>query len=297
MWDAARDIFCGTMAGITSKFVDYPFDTVKTRLQAEGHPYKGTVDCIRSIVRDEGLHGFYNGITAPIGGAIFENAGAFLFYGRGVSWYKSWAGVPEASATPMTGVILAGAFSGIATGTVLTPVELLKCNVQIEQQNAAKEKRVPKYKGVVDCGVQTLKRGGFKALFTGYSATLSREVPGNAAWFGFYEATLRFVFTPEGKTKDDCAWYAYPIRGGIGGFWYWTAFYPADVVKTRMQVDPVYGKNGLVWGFRHMLKTEGIRALYNGYGITVCRSFPANATIFATYELVSKKWKGFFNEA
>lgn len=288
--DGFGEFLSGTTAGIVSKFVDFPFDTVKTRLQVENSPYKGATDCIKRIAREEGLTGFYRGIPAPIGGAAFENAGAFLFYGRGVALYRRVFSVPEAVPTPFPGIVAAGGFAGIATGTVLTPVELLKCRVQNDQREAATQHRPLKYKGIIHCGVTTVRTEGFRALFNGYSATLCREIPGNAAWFGFYELTLKW-FTAEGKTKDDCAWYAYPISGGVGGFWYWTAFYPADTVKTRMQLDSKYQQMGLFRGIANMCKEGGVSALYSGYGITVCRAFPANATIFATFEFTHKWWK------
>ena len=291
MWDACRDIFCGTVAGVVGKLAGYPFDTIKVRLQVEGHPYKGTMDCVLRVAKEEGLRGFYNGITAPIAGAAFENAGVFVFYGRGVAAYQYATGT-VGQELPLDGIILAGAFSGLATATVLTPVELLKSRVQIEQQTAAAANRAPKYRGVFDCGMQVLRTSGFKALFDGYSATLVREIPGNACWFGFYEMTLRKVFMPAGKTKkEDCPWYAFPIAGGAGGLGYWSALFPADTVKTRMQLDPMYQKLGLVKGLQHLYRQGGVRALYKGYAITACRAIPANATIFSAYEFTMKQWK------
>jgi hypothetical protein len=292
MSDAVGDLVSGTVAGISSKIVEYPFDTIKVRLQGENHPYRGAIDCFRRIASEEGLRGFYSGITAPIAGAAFENAGAFLFYGRSTAYIRGFLDVKPAEPTPLPGVFVAGASAGLATGTVLTPVELLKCRVQVEQQRAAMEKRAPVYRGVLDCAVKTAKADGIRsALFTGYSASMAREIPGSALWFGSYEVVLLYVFTPPGKSKESCPWYAFPLSGVVGGLCYWSAIFPVDTIKTRIQADPAYRGMGIAHAARTMIQRQGVGALYSGFLVTLMRAFPSNACIFGAYELTLKQWK------
>lgn len=54
--------FCGATAGVVSRFVIAPLDVVKIRLQIQtnraGDParkYTGMIQCLRTIVREEGL--------------------------------------------------------------------------------------------------------------------------------------------------------------------------------------------------------------------------------------------------
>jgi hypothetical protein len=283
--DPIGDFLCGTAGGVVSKFVDFPFDTVKVRMQAKGTQYKSTWECVTSIARLEGVKGFYAGVAAPIGGAAFENAFVFLCFGRAKALYRKLTDVPEGAPDPTAGIWLAGALSGISTSLVLTPVELLKCRVQNQPPGA-----IRKYNGVFDCGVKVVRSEGPRALFNGLSATLAREVPGNACWFGMYDAS-KILFVPPGKTKADVPWYAAPICGGIGGFFYWSVCFPADVVKTRMQTDPEYLKLGLFRGLGAVYREGGVKALYSGYGITCFRAFPANATVFSVYEATAHLWK------
>lgn len=283
--DPLGDFVCGTAGGIVSKFVDYPFDTVKVRMQAQGSPYKSTIDCVMSIAKFEGVKGFYAGVAAPVGGAAFENAFVFLSFGRAKALYRKLMQIPEGAPDPTACIWFSGAIGGLATSLVLTPVELLKCRVQNQPKGQER-----KYSGVFDCGVKVLRDEGPRALYNGLSATLLREVPGNACWFGMYEAS-KALFVPEGGTKEDVPWYAAPICGGIGGFFYWSACFPADVVKTRMQTDPKYLALGLRRGLATIYREGGVRALYSGYGITCLRAFPANATVFTVYEATAKIWK------
>merc|ERR1712167_527777 len=60
------------IAGITARPLNYPFDTVRRRLQMESEKpmeeriYKGTVNCAKVIVAEEGIQGLYKGILADI---------------------------------------------------------------------------------------------------------------------------------------------------------------------------------------------------------------------------------------
>ena len=68
----SQKFVCGAVAGGMSKFLVYPLDTIKKRLQAQAlynigsstssissRHYDGIVDCFQKIVRDEGMHGLY----------------------------------------------------------------------------------------------------------------------------------------------------------------------------------------------------------------------------------------------
>jgi solute carrier family 25 carnitine/acylcarnitine transporter 20/29 len=53
----ARDIFAGTVAGVTVTLVGHPFDTLKVRLQTQPtNPplYNGLVDCFQKTLKWEG---------------------------------------------------------------------------------------------------------------------------------------------------------------------------------------------------------------------------------------------------
>jgi len=43
---------------------------------------------------------------------------------------------------------------------------------------------------------------------------------------------------------------------------YWTAFFPADVVKSRLQTDAALSGKSFGDVFLHLLRTEGFKALY-----------------------------------
>lgn len=61
-------IFLGGMSGITALSLTYPTDLIRKRLQVQGFrgtpKYKGIIDCVKYIVKNEGVGGLYKGLTA-----------------------------------------------------------------------------------------------------------------------------------------------------------------------------------------------------------------------------------------
>jgi ornithine carrier protein len=80
--EALKDIVYGSTAGIVGKFIEYPFDTVKVRLQSQpdGVPlrYSGPLDCFKQSLRQDGFGGLYRGISAPLVGAAVETSSLFF---------------------------------------------------------------------------------------------------------------------------------------------------------------------------------------------------------------------------
>jgi hypothetical protein len=57
-------ILTGCSAGATEAFVVVPFELVKIRLQDKASTYAGPMDVCRTIVRQNGLLGFYQGLES-----------------------------------------------------------------------------------------------------------------------------------------------------------------------------------------------------------------------------------------
>lgn len=83
---------------------------------------------------------------------------------------------------------------------------------------------------------QILKEQGVRGLFTGLSSTIAREMPGYFFFFGGYELTRDFLAKPN-ENRDDIGWQKTMVAGAVGGTVLWLVIFPADVVKSRIQVS------------------------------------------------------------
>lgn len=82
------------------------------------------------------------------------------------------------------------------------------------------------------------------------------------------------------------------LAGAVGGVTLWTVIFPADVIKSRVQVNGL--KVPMIAMGMDIARKEGFLALYNGLVPTVCRTIPATATLFVVYEYSKKFMDDFF---
>ena len=216
----------------------------------------------------------------------------------------------ETAWAPRWKYAVAGMGAGVFSATVLTPVELVKCIMQV-QQSAAQRGAVSEkdlFRGPVDVVVRTVKKEGLAGLYRGHTATLMREIPGNFAWFGVYEGVLREFQERLGfASRSDVPLGFKALAGSVGGCavrlfiarrradaaQYWAVPFPFDTAKSLMQTDPRYANWRAHDVLRSVYREEGVRGLYKGLTVTLVRAAPAHALIFFSYEYTSAKLQDF----
>ncbi|ODQ77518.1 hypothetical protein BABINDRAFT_10149 [Babjeviella inositovora NRRL Y-12698] len=92
-------------------------------------------------------------------------------------------------------------------------------------------------------------------------------------------------------TVGDYARFA--LAGAIGCGVTHGSMTPIDVVKTRIQLDPVVYNRGMVGTFRQVISSEGAGALLTGFGPTVLGYSLQGAFKFGGYELFKKTFIDF----
>ncbi|WWC59575.1 uncharacterized protein I303_102132 [Kwoniella dejecticola CBS 10117] len=250
--NALEDITFGSVAGMVAKVFEHPFDLVKVRLQSQptDRPatFKGPWDCFTQTRQKEGLFGLYRGLTAPLVGAACENATLFLCYNK---WkelilavrpelpnsgdIRQGKGKGKARELTTAELAVAGGGAGFMASFVLTPIELIKCRMQVQRialegavsplkalpesgahpfattphiasasgsKAATAATGAPKLQGPISLIGDVIKRSGFKGLWLGQTGTLFRETGGSAAWFATFEYSAR-LFIAQHQAKLD----------------------------------------------------------------------------------------------
>ncbi len=201
----------GVAAGLVTSTATNPIWLIKTRLQLDKNnadasrgverQYKNSVDCVRQVLRNEGVRGLYKGMTASYLGAA-ESTLHWLLYeqmkralerrkaridalGRGPNaWdhFVEWMG-------PLGGAGAAKLFASLLT----YPHEVVR--TRLRQAPTADGQR--KYTGLVQCFVRVWREERIPGLYGGLTPHLLRTVPAAGITFGIYEIMLKLLNAPE----------------------------------------------------------------------------------------------------
>lgn len=266
---------------------------MKVRLQSQPDVspprYSGPLDCFRQSIQAEGVRGLYRGISAPLAGAAIENSSLFFSY-RITQELLQLTVYSPTEPLPFSGLLISGAASGAFTSLLLTPIELVKCKMQVPSSTAGKKP------GPLSIIGSVLRHQGILGLWRGQMGTLIRETGGSAAWFGSYEGVSALFRRrrsssglPESTSTSEPAplpLYQQMLAGAAAGISYNFIFYPADTIKSRMQTeDLLHTGRRSFWSVGQTLwQQQGLKGMYRGCGITVARSAPSSAFIFSIYE-------------
>lgn len=174
-------LLAGGSAGGIGIAVANPTELVKIRMQADsaGTRYRGTVDAFRSIVRDEGVRGLWQGVGPNIQRAIIVNAVELGTYDHSKMMLVRYAGAsPDAVTTHFGASFIAGFFAAAAS----SPVDVVKNRLMSQPAGAERL-----YSGMLDCATKTVRAEGFLALYKGFVPNWLRLGPWCVVMFMSYE--------------------------------------------------------------------------------------------------------------
>ncbi|CAK7270608.1 Pyrimidine nucleotide transporter, mitochondrial [Sporothrix epigloea] len=204
-------LVAGVFAGFVTSTATNPIWLIKTRLQLDKSSadasrgierrYKNSVDCLRQVLRNEGIRGIYKGLTASYLGAA-ESTLHWLLYEqmkRGLERRKARIAAQGREETGWDTFVewmgpLGGASAAKLFATLLTyPHEVVR--TRLRQAPMADGQR--KYTGLVQCFVRVWREERIPGLYGGLTPHLLRTVPAAGITFGIYEIVLKLLNTPE----------------------------------------------------------------------------------------------------
>jgi ornithine carrier protein len=278
-----KEVLFGAAAGMNGKLVEHPFDTVKVRLQSFPNSTTSTWKMIGDTYRHEGIkHGFYKGLRAPMFGACLETSVLFTGYGIAANVFMKQFHCSEQDSIPFWSKCVSGGFAGFLASFALTPVELVKCQLQVS--NLSKSSTSISYSHLMQ---QILESNGILGFWHGWSSTCLREIVGTSIWFGSYEFAVDYL---HGHVNNDVSLL---ISGAFAGLMFNLSAFPVDTIKSNIQTYELLNgklahKIGFTFVVKKLFESGGIKSFYNGLGITLVRAMPANALIFYTYDVLKR---------
>jgi hypothetical protein len=228
-------MLAGGLGGAMGDMLMHSLDTVKTRQQGDPHmppKYTSMGNTYWTIWRQEGLmRGLYGGVTPAFIGSV---AGTMIFFG---CYESSKRTMIDYGVTPSIAYFVSGWCADLAASPLYVPTEVLKTRLQLQgRYNNPFFTSGYNYKGSIHALRTIYLKEGWRELFSGYKATLFRDLPFSALQFAFYEKEQKWAKEWVGPGKE----IGLPLEiltgasaGGMAG----VMTCPMDVVKTRIQTE------------------------------------------------------------
>ncbi|OAA60081.1 mitochondrial carrier protein RIM2 [Cordyceps fumosorosea ARSEF 2679] len=199
-------------AGIATSTATNPIWMIKTRMQLDKNvsqrsgaevrrQYRNSYDCVRQILRDEGVRGMYKGMSASYLG-VAESTLQWVLYEQ----FKAYLARRELQiersgrkktawdrSVEWTGNFGAAGVAKFVAAVLAYPHEVAR--TRLRQAPVADTGRL-KYTGLVQCFRLVWKEEGLMGLYGGLTPHLLRTVPSAAIMFAMYEGILRLCNTP-----------------------------------------------------------------------------------------------------
>ncbi|CAH9118773.1 unnamed protein product [Cuscuta epithymum] len=177
-------------------------------------------------------------------------------------------------------ILGAGIFTGITVA--LYPISVVKTRLQVANHYAAEKNAFSVLRGVI-------KADGIPGLYRGFGTVITGAIPARIIFLTALEtikvASFQMV-EPFQLSEPTQAAIANGIGGMLASLCSQSVFVPIDVVSQRLMVQGYSGHanyNGGVDVVRKVLKSEGVRGLYRGFGLSVLTYSPSSAVWWASY--------------
>lgn len=121
----------GILATVSSDAVFTPMDTIKQRLQLNNSPYKGVMDCIRTVRREEGIGAFFKSYKTTV---VMNAPFTAVHFATYEAAKRMLIEVSPQSAEEERLVVhaTAGAAAGAIAAAVTTPLDVVKTQLQCQ---------------------------------------------------------------------------------------------------------------------------------------------------------------------
>ena len=165
---------------ILINFSSLIFTVVKQRLQMYHTPYRSSLDCIRTVYRNEGVKAFYRSYTTQLSMNIPFQVVHFVSYESLQDIFNN-----SRQYNPLSHM-LSGAGAGALAAAITTPLDVAKTLLNTHEQRRfeTKERRI---RGMLSALVKIYKVKGFTGYFRGINARVIYQVPSTAICWSVYE--------------------------------------------------------------------------------------------------------------
>ncbi|KAG5223747.1 hypothetical protein OIU77_001661 [Salix suchowensis] len=177
-------------------------------------------------------------------------------------------------------VVGAGIFTGVTVG--LYPMSVIKTRLQVATKDTVEKSASSVIRGI-------LKTDGVPGLYRGFGTVITGAIPTRIIFLTALETTKAAAFKmlePFKFSEPSQAALANGIAGMSASLCSQAIFVPIDVISQKLMVQGYSGHekyNGGLDVARKIIRTDGIRGFYRGFGLSVMTYSPSSAVWWASY--------------
>ncbi|KAH8483521.1 hypothetical protein H0E87_028068 [Populus deltoides] len=177
-------------------------------------------------------------------------------------------------------VVGAGIFTGVTVA--LYPMSVIKTRLQVATKDTVEKSASSVIRGI-------LKTDGIPGLYRGFGTVVTGAIPTRIIFLTALETTKAAAFKmvePFKFSEPSQAALANGIAGMSASLCSQAVFVPIDVISQKLMVQGYSGHekyNGGLDVARKIIRTDGIRGFYRGFGLSVMTYSPSSAVWWASY--------------
>ena len=271
------------VAGISAsvgKTFTAPIERTKLLLQNQQNlevievKYKGTIDCLTRLVKEEGFLSLWKGNATNIIRYFPTQALNFAFKDTFRNIFPKYDSKKHFFKFLLTNCA-SGGLAATLSMLVCQPIEVVRTRLTTDNLNSKGNR---KFKGAIDCFRKVYKVEGFRGIYNGCLISCIGIFPYRASYFGLYD-TVKSKYL-----KDSNSFlFKWAVAQSITIF-SGLCFYPLDTLRRRIMVEsgkPAHLKKykGSLDCFLTIYREEGYFALYKGYGTNIIRTLGSSAVL------------------
>ncbi|KAJ3402037.1 mitochondrial thiamine pyrophosphate transporter, partial [Chytridiales sp. JEL 0842] len=269
----------------------------KLRLPAVSRPpnptpqkYRGIIQSMRLIVKEEGLRGLWKGNISAAYLYLTYGAVQFFTYHELTGFLKTSKYAKDVPDTLKS--FAGGALAGFLATLTTYPFDLLRTRFAIQGEGP----NTKPYTSLLNAIQQIQAKEGLRGFYRGVWPSAVQIMPYMGIMFQSQSLFSNFFKAVEDRwLKQEHEWVNGSLEflsGGLAGIISKTAVMPFDVVRKRMQVQgpdrnhyifdsiPRYSEKGMMACARQIVRHEGVLGLYKGLWPSLLKAGPSSAVTF-----------------
>jgi len=280
-------LLAGVSGGVISTLVLHPLDLLKIRFAVhDGNTtklpqYRGLLDAVSTILKQEGFKGLYKGLEPNLWGAGSSWGLYFMFYNSLKTWIQGDINV----ALGPDRHILAASGAGVMTLAITNPIWVVKTRMclQYDAKTSANYKNSSKYSSLLDGILKIYKNEGVKGLYRGFLPGIFGVSHGAVQFMMYEQMKIYYNHQRHLKPASKLGTSEYLAFAAISKITATVVTYPYQVVRARIQNQ--HSTYSSIWNCIEVTwRYERLRGFYKGLNANLVKVVPATMITFVTYE-------------